>query len=238
MSEWFSSLSPTPGNRRRHASLYNSQRRNPVWLGRVLLFCMSLLGAALLTACGAEPAPDPVAENVAAPQNTPAAATTPDVAPDSPPTILEFWTSDTEAVRIAVYEAVAQRFMAEHPHIDVRIVPVAESDVSFQLMEAADQNLLPALVRVGVERLAPLAAAGIVDEDAAAAVIDAVGRDDFRTRPLDMARNPATGEAMGVPFDGWLQAIWYRSDLFGRAGLAAPVTWEQIDTACDALVDA
>jgi multiple sugar transport system substrate-binding protein len=88
---------------------------------------------------------------------------------------------------------------------------------------------------MGVERVAAFAADGILDEAAAAAVIQAVGEDDFRDGPLAMVTNPATGNYAAIPFDGWIQAIWYRGDSFEAAGLDAPLSWDDINAACDAL---
>jgi multiple sugar transport system substrate-binding protein len=96
-------------------------------------------------------------------------------------------------------------------------------------------NRPPDIIRMGVERVAAFAADEILDEDAAQAVIDAVGMDDFRAGPLQMVTNPATGNYAAIPFDGWIQAIWYREDVFEEAGLAAPIAWDDIDAACDAL---
>jgi multiple sugar transport system substrate-binding protein len=50
-----------------------------------------------------------------------------------------------------------------------------------------------------------------------------------------MVTDPATGQYAAVPFDGWLQAIWYRQDVFDAANLDAPVNWDAINAACDAL---
>jgi multiple sugar transport system substrate-binding protein len=50
-----------------------------------------------------------------------------------------------------------------------------------------------------------------------------------------MVTNPATGSYAAIPFDGWIQAIWYRDDSFAEAGLNPPVTWDDINAACDAL---
>jgi multiple sugar transport system substrate-binding protein len=38
-----------------------------------------------------------------------------------------------------------------------------------------------------------------------------------------------------VPFDGWIQAVWYRQDIFDELGLNAPISWDDINAACDAL---
>jgi multiple sugar transport system substrate-binding protein len=150
-------------------------------------------------------------------------------------TVIEFWTTDNEEERVAVYEAVAARFMAEHPDIEIRIVPIDEATISQRIATAQGANRLPDIVRMGVERVAAFAADGILDEDAAEAVIASIGEDDFRNGPLAMVTNPATGKRSAVPFDGWVQAIWYRTDVFNQLGLNPPVSWDDIDAACDAL---
>ena len=150
-------------------------------------------------------------------------------------TVIEFWTTDNEEERVDTYEAVAARYMEENPEIEIRIVPIEEAGVSQRISTAQAANRLPDIVRMGVERVSAFAADGILDEDAAVAAIEAIGTDDFRASPLEMVTDPATGKYAAVPFDGWIQAIWYRQDVFDELGLDAPITWEQIDVACDAL---
>jgi multiple sugar transport system substrate-binding protein len=150
-------------------------------------------------------------------------------------TVVEFWTTDNEEERVDVYEEVAARFMAENPEIEVRIVPIEEAGVTQRMATALAANRPPDLIRMGVERVAAFAADEILDEDAAQAVITAVGEDDFRAGPLQMVTNPATGNYAAIPYDGWIQAIWYREDVFSDADLGAPISWEDIDAACDAL---
>ncbi|MCK4724169.1 MAG: extracellular solute-binding protein, partial [Anaerolineales bacterium] len=150
-------------------------------------------------------------------------------------TVVEFWTTDNEEDRVNVYEDVAARFMEENPDIDLRIVPIEEAGVSQRVATALAANRLPDIVRMGIERVATFAADGILDEDAAEAVIASVGEDDFRAGPLVMVTNPATGKRAAVPYDGWIQAIWYRQDVFDSEGLNAPISWDDIAAACDAL---
>ncbi len=149
--------------------------------------------------------------------------------------VVEFWTTDNEEERVDTYEAVAEQFMAENPGIEVRIVPIEEGGITQRIATAQAANRLPAIVRMGVERVAAFAADGILDEEAAEAVIASIGEDDFRTSPLEMVTNPTTGNRAAVPYDGWLQAIWYREDVFEEAGLSAPTTWEDISAACETL---
>jgi multiple sugar transport system substrate-binding protein len=150
-------------------------------------------------------------------------------------TVVEFWSTDNQEERVSTYEAIAQRFMEQHPEIDVRIVPIEEAGVTQRIATALAANRPPDLIRMGVERVAAFAADDILDEDAAKAVIQNIGESDFRSGPLQMVVDPATGDYAAVPFDGWVQAIWYRTDIFDQLGLNAPLTWDDINAACDAL---
>lgn len=149
--------------------------------------------------------------------------------------VVEFWMDEPEEPRVKAYEEVAARFMADHPDIEVRIVPIEEAGQSQRIATALAANRLPDIVRMGVEVVASFSADGLLDADAATAVIEKVGIDDFRTGPLQMVTDAATGKYTAIPYDGWLQAIWYRTDVFEEAGLEAPVTWDAINAACDAL---
>jgi multiple sugar transport system substrate-binding protein len=150
-------------------------------------------------------------------------------------TVIEFWTTDNEEPRVDVYEELAAAFMAEHPEIDLRIVPIEEAGIAQRIATSQAANRLPDIVRMGIERVSAFAADGILDEDAASATITSIGEDDFRAGPLSMVTNPTTGVYSAVPFDGWVQAIWYRTDVFSDDGLEAPLSWDAINAACDAL---
>ncbi|HIP71116.1 MAG TPA: extracellular solute-binding protein [Anaerolineae bacterium] len=150
-------------------------------------------------------------------------------------TVVEFWTTDNEADRVDTYEAVAARFMEANPNIEVRIVPIEEAGITQRIATAQAANRLPDIVRMGIERVAAFAADGILDEDAATAVIQSIGEDDFRAGPLQMVTDPATGKYAAVPYDGWIQAIWYREDVFNELGLEPPTTWEALKASCEAL---
>jgi len=150
-------------------------------------------------------------------------------------TVIEFWTTDNEEDRVQMYEEVAARYMELHPEVEIRIVPIEEAGISQRISTAVAANRLPDIVRMGIERVASFAADGILDEDAAMATISAIGEDDFRAGPLQMVTNPETGNYSAIPYDGWIQAIWYRQDVFDEVGLAAPITWEDITTACTTL---
>lgn len=184
-----------------------------------------------LAACGrpSEPPPPPTEER---PQPT---AVTPLPPPTSvPPTVnVDFWTSDNEPSRVAVYRALAERYMAAHPGVQVTIVPFVESSVLAQLEEAQAVGQLPDLIRLSMEWVPALDSSGLLDSAAAQAVVEAVGASDFRSGVLAMATD--RGRLLAVPYDGWIQALWYRRDLFEASGLNRPISWADLNQACDTI---
>lgn len=196
---------------------------------RLVLVTTAAVVIGLLAAC----APQRVTVTVEVPVEK--TVVVPVTVPPGERTVIEFWTTDNEEERVQRYEQVAARYMQEHPDVEIRIVPIDEATISQRIATARAANRLPDIVRMGVERVAAFAADGILDEDAATATIRAIGEDDFRAGPLRMVTDPATGKYAAVPFDGWIQAIWYRADIFQELGLNPPVSWDDINAACDAL---
>lgn len=150
-------------------------------------------------------------------------------------TVVEFWTTDNEENRVTVYEDVAARYMEQNPDVEVRIVPIDEASITQRVSTAVAANRLPDIIRMGVERVAAFSADGILDAEAATAVIQDIGEDDFRAGPLEMVTDPDSGMYAAVPYDGWIQAIWYREDVFADAGLEPPTSWDNIQAANSAL---
>ncbi len=199
-----------------------------------------LSGLLLLAACGPSTGSEAATPEAATETVTGAASATEPVTAESPSSsaseiLVEFWTTDHQPDRVAVYEALAQQFMEANPGVDLRIVAKDEADITADLQMAAAANSLPAIVRLGVERLPALAVDGLLDEGAASSVIRMIGIDDFRAGLLEMVTNLESNQQWAIPYDGWIQALWYRKDLFDAQGLAAPTTWEQINAACDTL---
>jgi multiple sugar transport system substrate-binding protein len=210
--------------------------------GLALLLASSMVATMVLT-CGPTPEPQTIIQTVEVEktivetvevEKKVTVVETVEVEPGEK-VVVEFWTTDNEEKRIDVYEAIAASYMAEHPEVDVRIVPIEEAGVTQRMATALAANRPPDLIRMGVERVATFVADGILDEEAAAAVIETVGEKDFRAGPLQMVTNSATGTYAAIPFDGWIQALWYRSDSFEAEGLNAPLAWDDINAACDAL---
>ena len=196
-----------------------------------ILLALSMILSLMLAACQ----PQVIEKTIVVTQEVEVPVEVPVQVEPTDKTVVEFWTTDNEEARVNLYDEIAQRYMDEHPDVEIRIVPIDEATISQRIATAQAANRLPDIVRMGVERVAAFAADGIIDEDAVVATIDAIGKDDFRTSPLEMVTDPSTSKYAAVPFDGWLQAIWYRQDVFTESGLNAPVSWDDINAACDAL---
>lgn len=217
------------------------------WLLRVALTTALLT----LSACGGAPtsetappsAPTATEPAVPAPDTptprpahtvTPPAVTAPATQADAA-VVVDFWTSDNEPNRVAVYRRLAAQYRAQHPGVEVNIIPFVESTTLQQLEAASAESRLPDLLRVGIEWAPALDSAGLLDAAAAQAVVDSIGVADFRDGVLSMVTDAESGRLLVVPYDGWIQALWYRRDRFEAMGLNRPISWADINQACDAI---
>src|SRR5215216_16049 len=142
---------------------------------------------------------------------------------------LTFWTAEDNPDRVKATQAIVNRFQ-QQTNIKVKLVPVGEDQLQSQLTSAGAAGLLPdVLAAVSLGYAHSLAADGITDPDAAAAIINSLGRQTFSQRGLSLVE--AHGKPVAVPSDSWTQLLVYRKDLFDRAGLAAPTTFDAIRSA-------
>src|SRR5215216_872757 len=142
---------------------------------------------------------------------------------------LTFWTAEDNPDRVKATQAIVNRF-EQQTNIKVKVVAIGEDQLQSQLTSASAAGTLPdVLAAVSLGFMHSLAADGITDPDAAAAVIDTLGRQTFSRRGLELVE--ANGKPVAVPSDSWAQLLVYRKDLFDQAGLAAPTTFEAIRAA-------
>ncbi|AZR73806.1 hypothetical protein BBF96_10660 [Anoxybacter fermentans] len=148
-------------------------------------------------------------------------------------TEIEFWTTETEEERMAVIKDLVKEFEKLNPDIKVNVVAVQENDVPTKLAAGMAAGMLPEVVEMGAENILRLGAEGLMDVEAAGQIIDELGREDFYKGALRMVATPEGGN-YAVPMHGWVQGIWYRTDLFEEKGLEPPITWENILKAAEA----
>ena len=148
-------------------------------------------------------------------------------------TTLTFWTAEDNPDRVKATQTIVDRFQRQ-TNIKVNLVPVGEDQLQSQLTSASAAGSLPdVLAAASLGFVHSLAADGITDPAAAAAVISTLGRQTFSKRALSLVE--ANGKPVAVPSDSWTQLLVYRKDLFDKAGLAAPTTFEAIRSAATKL---
>jgi multiple sugar transport system substrate-binding protein len=143
------------------------------------------------------------------------------------------WTGDTIPDRVAKTKEIIAAF-TQKTGIQVELVGVDEDQFNQLLTSAAAAGELPDVV--GSQPLAAvrtLSANDLLNSDAAAAVIETLGADTFSPRSLELTRDGE--EQLSVPTDAWSQLLYYRKDLFDKAGLKPPQTYDDIMAAAKAL---
>jgi multiple sugar transport system substrate-binding protein len=146
---------------------------------------------------------------------------------------LTFWTAEDNPDRVKATQAIVDRFQ-QQTNIKVKLVAVGEDQLQAQITGASAAGSLPdVLGALSLGFAHSLAADGITDSDAAAAVINTLGRQTFSRRGLSLVE--AHGMPVAVPSDSWTQLLVYRKDLFAKAGLAAPTTFDAIGAAATKL---
>jgi multiple sugar transport system substrate-binding protein len=109
----------------------------------------------------------------------------------------------------------------------VKVVPIAEDQFPSQVQSASAAGSLPDVMgALSLGFVHNLAADDLTDPDAANEVIESLGRDTFSERALSLVE--ADGKPIGVPSDTWTQLLVYRKDLFEKAGLETPDTFDKI----------
>lgn len=146
---------------------------------------------------------------------------------------LIFWSTEEQPERAAATQAIIQRF-TEATGIEVSLV-LTNEDILDSLMAAnLAAGTLPDVMFHPVDYAAAWYTEGILSSEAATAVINDLGAEQFSA--LGLVGNGAEGY-MTVPTDGWGQFLVYRQDLFDAAGLEYPDTFDKILAAAEALND-
>ena len=148
-------------------------------------------------------------------------------------TTITFWSAEDNADRIKATQAIVDRFQRE-TNIKVKLSPIPEDQLATQIHSASAAGALPDVMgALGLGLVHSLAADEITDPDAAADVVDSLGPETFSERALSLV--DVEGKPVGIPSDTWTQLLVYRKDLFDKAGLQPPDTFERIQAAASRL---
>jgi multiple sugar transport system substrate-binding protein len=146
---------------------------------------------------------------------------------------ITFWVAEDNAARVKGMQAIIDRFQ-QKTGIQVKLVAIAEDQLATQIQSASAGGKLPDVMgALSLGFLYNLATDDLTDNDAASAVIDSLGRDTFSQRSLKLVESD--GKPIAVPSDTWTQLLVYRKDLFAKAGLQTPDTYDKIMAAATKL---
>jgi multiple sugar transport system substrate-binding protein len=136
------------------------------------------------------------------------------------------WTADTLPDRVAATQAIIDRF-TQQTGIRVDLVGVEEDQFNQTLTSAAAAGDLPDVIgSIPLSSVRTLATNDLVNSEATAAVVNALGPDTWNRTALALTREG--DEQLSVPSEAWSQLLYYRRDLFDAAGLPAPNTYDAI----------
>jgi multiple sugar transport system substrate-binding protein len=146
---------------------------------------------------------------------------------------LTVWSLENQTDRVQATQAIADKFTAASG-IKVKIVATDENQYTSLITSAAAAGTLPDVVgALPLAAVAQMSTNNLLDTDATKAVVDQLGTGTFSPRALELTTQD--GKQLAVPSDGWAQLLFYRKDLFDKAGLPAPDTFDKIRQAAQKL---
>jgi multiple sugar transport system substrate-binding protein len=147
---------------------------------------------------------------------------------------LQFWSTETQPARAEKTQEILNRF-EEQSGIKVELILTDENALPSLTTAAVAAGTLPDVIFHPIDFTIGWAEQGILDPEAATAVIESLGQDTFAEGPLNLVQ--VDNGFAAIPTDGWGQLIIYRADWFDENGLEPPTTYENIEAAAAALDD-
>lgn len=145
---------------------------------------------------------------------------------------ITFWTPHNTPARMKIQKDIAADFKKK-TGITVKVVGLAGKDQNQSIASGAASGDLPDVVLHGVDQTVAWQSQGLLDEDAAADVMESLGEDTFNEQGLKFAK--VDDAYVAVPSDSWGQMLFYRKDLFKKAGIPVPTTLDEVVDAANKL---
>jgi raffinose/stachyose/melibiose transport system substrate-binding protein len=179
------------------------------------LISLMLIATFILTACAAPVVEEEVAEPPAVEEE------------EEEQVIVEWWHITTADEQKAVWQKLADEYMADHPNVKIEITVLENEAFKTKLTTVMQSGTPPDIFQSwGGGTMNEYAKAGLLKD--ITADLDADGgawRDTFAPGALGVFSYE--GKNFGVPWDMGMVGMWYNKDLFAEAGIEAPpTTWE------------
>jgi raffinose/stachyose/melibiose transport system substrate-binding protein len=184
-----------------------------------------LVGAAVI-ALVASACSSSAATNTAPPAATPTAPGS--VATAAPtgtpkPVTVEWWHITTTDPGKAVFQGIADAYMAAHPNVTIHITILENEAFKTKLATAMQSGQVPDLFQSwGGGIMAAQADAGMLKD-----ITSDVSSWSSTINPGALSIYSYKGKQYGIPWDMGMIGVWYNKALFTKAGISAPpTTWD------------
>ena len=149
-----------------------------------------------------------------------------------------FW-DNNGGVRTDIWKTIIADFQKANPDIKVKYVGIPSTDYQSKVDTALQGGGLPDVGGVGAAMLAGFSAQGALeplDDRLAKSSLNGKLNDDMVTSMK--AAGGGDDKLYSIPTSANNGVLYYRTDLFKKAGLDEPSTWEKFYAAADRLTDA
>lgn len=143
------------------------------------------------------------------------------------------WSEENDASRIQATQQIIAGF-TKKTGVKVKLVGIDSSQFDQLVTSAAAAGKMPDVMgALPLDAVQYLAANELVDTDAVNKSLQTLGNGTFDPTALKLTQYK--GKAAAVPSDSFTQLLIYRKDLFKKAGLPVPNTFDNINKAAAAL---
>src|SRR3954465_401246 len=143
------------------------------------------------------------------------------------------WIEEDLPDRVAATRDIVDAF-TKKTGIKVKLVAVAEDQFNQILTSNAAAGKLPdAIGGLPLGQVRTLSSNKLIDTDAVGSVLDDLDKGTFTKSSLELTADGK--DQLAVPSESWVQLLVYRKDLFDKAGLSTPSTYDDVLNAAKAL---
>ncbi len=147
---------------------------------------------------------------------------------------LTMWVNETSPAHRDLLQGLIDDF-EQQSGVDVSLQLVSPMLLPTLMQTAVLSDTLPDLVLHPLEYTMAWTEAGVLDPQAATAIIDEIGRDTFDPAALELVS--INGQTAAIPSDGYQQIWLYRADWLAEEGLDVPDNYDDLLLAAETFYD-
>jgi len=143
------------------------------------------------------------------------------------------WIEEDLPDRVAATQKIVNAF-TKKTGVKVKLVAVGEDQFNQILTSNAAAGKLPdAIGGLPLGQVRTLSSNKLIDTNAVGSVVDGLDRGTFTKSSLELTADGK--DQLAVPSESWVQLLVYRKDLFDKAGLGTPSTYDDVTNAAKTL---